>query len=165
MTYDIIVEGKPHRVELQGSAQNWTCKLDGKEVQVDAVVSRSDVLSMIMEGKAYEIKREQSRTDLHLWVKGARYAVEVRDPRSLRSRRAGAETAEGPKKITAPMPGKVVRILVKEKDEVEQAHGVIVVEAMKMQNELKSPKKGVVQKIAVAEGANVNAGDVLVIVE
>jgi len=165
MTYEIIVEGKPHRLELQRAGQNWACKLDGKPVNVDATLSRPNVLSVIIDGKAYEIKREQSPTDLHLWVKGARYAVEVHDPRSLRSRRGGAESAEGPKKILAPMPGKVVRILVKEKAEVEQGHGIIVVEAMKMQNELKSPKKGVVQKICVPEGANVNAGDVLVIVE
>src|SRR5512146_570022 len=109
MTYDIIVEGKPHRVELQRSAQSWACKLDGKEMIVDAVVSRPDVISIIIDGKSYEIKREESKNDLHLWVKGARYAVEVRDPRSLRSRRAAGDSAEGPKKIVAPMPGKVVR--------------------------------------------------------
>ena len=71
----------------------------------------------------------------------------------------------GPKKIVAPMPGKVVRLLVREADEVEMGAGVAVVEAMKMQNEIKSPKKGTVQKILVTEGAAVNAGDVLAIVE
>jgi biotin carboxyl carrier protein len=69
------------------------------------------------------------------------------------------------KKIVAPMPGKVVRILAREGTEVQAGQGIIVVEAMKMQNELKSPKQGVVQKIEVTEGATVNAGDVLVIVE
>jgi len=63
------------------------------------------------------------------------------------------------------MPGKVVRILVREEAEVEAGQGIVVVEAMKMQNEIKSPKKGVVQKIVAAEGANVNAGDVLAVVE
>jgi len=62
------------------------------------------------------------------------------------------------------MPGKVVRLLVNEKDQVEAGQGVVVVEAMKMQNEIKSPKKGIVQKVA-AEGSSVNAGDVLAIVE
>ena len=98
-------------------------------------------------------------------MQGARYSAEVRDPRSLRNRRADAETAHGPRKLTAPMPGKVVRLLVQEKEEIEQGQGLLVMEAMKMQNELKSPKKGVVQKILAAEGANVNAGDVLAIVE
>jgi biotin carboxyl carrier protein len=63
------------------------------------------------------------------------------------------------------MPGKVVRLLVKARDAVESGQGVVVVEAMKMQNELKSPKQGTVQKILVAEGASVNAGDVLLVVE
>jgi biotin carboxyl carrier protein len=63
------------------------------------------------------------------------------------------------------MPGRIVRVLVKEKSEVEAGQGVVVVEAMKMQNEIKSPKKGMVQKVLAAEGANVNAGDVLAIVE
>jgi biotin carboxyl carrier protein len=63
------------------------------------------------------------------------------------------------------MPGRVVRVLVREKSEIEAGQGVLVVEAMKMQNELKSPKKGVVQRIVTAEGANVNAGDILAIVE
>jgi biotin carboxyl carrier protein len=63
------------------------------------------------------------------------------------------------------MPGKVVRLLVQEGTEVEPGHGIAVVEAMKMQNEIKSPKKGIVRKMLVGEGAAVNAGDVLAIVE
>jgi biotin carboxyl carrier protein len=63
------------------------------------------------------------------------------------------------------MPGKVVRVLIGEEQPIEAGQSIMVVEAMKMQNEIKSPKKGVVQKIVAAEGANVNAGDVLAIVE
>ena len=102
---------------------------------------------------------------MHLWVGSTRFAAEVRDPRSLRGRSRAAGDDHGPKKITAPMPGKVVRLLVREGDEVELGRGLAVVEAMKMQNEIKSPKKGRVQKILVSEGATVNAGDVLAIVE
>jgi biotin carboxyl carrier protein len=134
-------------------------------VTLDAVITRQNVLSLLMDGKSYEIKREISPTDLHLWVGSTRYAAEIRDPRSLRSRRAEGESADGIKKIVAPMPGKVVRILARAGTEVQAGQGVIVVEAMKMQNELKSPKQGLVQKVEVAEGAAVNAGDVLMIVE
>ena len=113
---------------------------------------------------AYEVKSERVANDLHLWVGSARFAAEVRDPRSLRGRpRAGED--HGPRKITAPMPGKFVRLMVREGDEVEAAAASLVVEAMKMQNEIKSPKKGTVGKIVVGEGAAVNAGDVLAIVE
>jgi len=100
-----------------------------------------------------------------LWVRDTRFEVELRDPRSLRARRDGTRDASGPQKLVCPMPGKIVRLLVTEKSEVEAGQGIVVVEAMKMQNEIKSPKKGVVQKILVAQGASVNAGDVLAIVE
>ena len=133
-------------------------------MEVDAVLTRKDVLSLRIGNLAYEVKLERVGSDLHLWVGSTRFAAEVRDPRSLRSRiRAGDD--HGPKKIVAPMPGKVVRLLVRDGDEVEQGAGVAVVEAMKMQNEIKSPKKGSVQKVLVSEGAAVNAGDVLAIIE
>jgi biotin carboxyl carrier protein len=165
MTYEILIEGKPHKLELSPAESGWDCTLDGKQYKVDAVIARRDVISVIIDGDCYEAKREQLRDDLHIWVKAVRFAAEVRDPRSLRSRRAAAGAAAGPAKVVAPMPGKIVRILAREKDEVEAGAGVLVVEAMKMQNELKSPKKGTVSKLLVKEGALVNAGDVLAIVE
>ena len=165
MTYEIIIEGKPHRLEVNKNEHGYACKLDGADVVVDAVMSRPNVLSLIIDGRSYEVKRELTATDVHYWVKNARYDVELRDPRSLRSRRAGGADAAGPKKMTAPMPGKVVRVLVEEGAEVKTGQGVVVVEAMKMQNELKSPKDGKIQKLVAKEGAAVNAGDVLAIVE
>jgi biotin carboxyl carrier protein len=164
MIYDINIDGKSYRLELERGEKGWRCRLDGREVEMDAVLTRPDVLSVIIEGKAYEIKREKTAVDLHLWVGPVRYAAEVRDPRSLRSRKAAGTDDAGPKKLIAPMPGKVVRLLVAEKDEVEAGQGIMVVEAMKMQNEIKSPKKGTVQKIVVMEGASVNPADVLAII-
>jgi biotin carboxyl carrier protein len=165
MIYEITVDGEPHRLELGKSDGGWECRLDGHEIKVDAVITRRDVLSLLIDGHSYEIKREQTATDLHMWVGCTRFAVELSDPRSFRSRRAGAGDEKGPKKLVAPMPGRVVRVLVAEKSEVEAGQGIVVVEAMKMQNEIKSPKKGTVQKIAAVPGAAVNAGDVLAIVE
>jgi biotin carboxyl carrier protein len=164
MIYYINIDGKSYRLELEHGEKSWRCRLDGREVEMDAVLARPDVLSVIIEGKAYEIKREKTTVDLHLWVGPVRYAAEVRDPRSLRSRKAAGGDDAGPKKLIAPMPGKVVRLLVAEKDEVEAGQGIMVVEAMKMQNEIKSPKKGTVQKIVVMEGASVNPADVLAII-
>jgi biotin carboxyl carrier protein len=165
VTYEVLIDGKSHRLELDRVEKRWRCRLDGDDVPMDAVLMRPDVLSMIIAGRAYEIKRESSPTDTHLWVGSARYAAELHDPRSLHSRKAGAGEARGPRKLVALMPGKVVRVLAREQAEVEAGQGVIVVEAMKMQNEIKSPKKGTVVKIVAAEGATVNAGDVLAIVE
>jgi biotin carboxyl carrier protein len=164
MLYDITIDSKNYRLDLNRVDGRWSCRLDGREVEVDAILARPDVLSLRVGNKAYEIKLERVANDLHLWVGSAQFAVEVRDPRSLRGRaRAGDDY--GPKKIVASMPGKVVRILVSLGEDVAQGAGIAVVEAMKMQNEIKSPKTGRVQKILVGEGAAVNAGDVLAIVE
>jgi biotin carboxyl carrier protein len=164
MIYEISIDGKSYRLELNQAEERWTCRLDGREIEVDAVLARPDVISLRLGNKAYEVKCERVGSDLHLWVGSVRYEVEVRDPRSLRSRSRAVDD-HGPRKLTAPMPGKVVRILLREGAEVDAGTGVLVVEAMKMQNEVKSPKKGKIQKIVVIEGAAVNSGDVLGIVE
>jgi biotin carboxyl carrier protein len=164
MLYDITIDGKSYRLDLNRVDGRWSCRLDGRELEVDAILARPDVLSLRVGNLAYEIKSERAANDLHLWVGSARFAAEVRDPRSLRGR-ARAGEAQGPKKIIAPMPGKVVRLLVSAGEAVEPGSGIAVVEAMKMQNEIKSPKRGTVRRILVTEGAAVNAGDVLAIVE
>jgi len=165
MVYEVLVDGKRHRLELEKNAAGWGCRLDGQPVHIDALIPRRDVLSMLVDGHSYEIKREQIATDLYLWVGSTRFAVELRDPRSLRSRQEAVGDEKGPRKILAPMPGRVVRLLVAENSEVDAGQGVVVVEAMKMQNEIKSPKKGIVRKISATPGATVNPGDVLAIVE
>jgi biotin carboxyl carrier protein len=164
MLYDVTIDGKNYRLELNRADGRWSCRLEGRDLEVDAVLARPDVLSLRIGNTAYEVKSERVANESHVWVGSKRFTVEIRDPRSLRGRaRIGDD--HGPRKITAPMPGKVVRLLVSEGDEVEPGTGVAVVEAMKMQNEIKSPKKGTIRKILVGEGAAVNAGDILAIVE
>jgi biotin carboxyl carrier protein len=165
MVYEISIDGKAYRLELERADAGWRCRLEGRDIAMDAVLVRRDVLSVLIEGKAYEVKREQSLADMHLWVGRERYLAELRDPKSLRGRRGAGSDEKGPQKLIAPMPGKVVRLLIGEQQVVEAGQSILVVEAMKMQNEIKSPKKGRVQKIVTVEGASVNAGDVLAIVE
>lgn len=164
MIYDVRIDGKSYRLDLERADSGWRCRLDGRAIEVDAVLARADVLSLRIGDRAYEVKREHAGGEMHLWVGSARLAAEVRDPRSLRGKIRAADD-HGPKRLTAPMPGKIVRVLVTEGAAVEAGSGVLVVEAMKMQNEIKSPKKGTIQKILVGAGAAVNAGDVLAIVE
>jgi biotin carboxyl carrier protein len=164
MTYDVVIDGKSYRLDLNQIDGRWMCRLDGREIEVDAVLVRPDVLSLRIGNKAYEVKCERVAGELHIWLGSTHFAAEVRDLRSLRGRMRALDDS-GPKKLTAPMPGKIVRILVTQGAEVEAGAGVLVVEAMKMQNEIKSPKKGTVLKILVTQGAAVNAGDVLAIVE
>ena len=164
MIYEVTIDGKNYRLDLNQVESGWTCRLNGREIEVDAVLARPNVLSLRIGNKAYEVKCERVASDVRIWVGSRRFAPELRDPRSFRGR-SRAVDEHGPRKLTAPMPGKVVRILLPQGSEVEAGTGVLVVEAMKMQNEVKSPKKGTIQKITVAEGAAVNAGDVLAIVE
>jgi biotin carboxyl carrier protein len=164
MIYEITISGKNYRLELDRFDGRWACRLDGRVIEADAVMVRPDVLSLRIGSRAHEVKCERIGGEMQLTVESERIMAEVRDPRSLRGRGRTADE-HGPKKLTAPMPGKIVRILVHPGSEIEAGAGVLVVEAMKMQNEVKSPKKGTVQKILVSEGAAVNAGDVLAIVE
>ena len=164
MLYEVTIDGKNYRLDLNRADGRWSCRLDGRDLEVDAILVRPDVLSLRIGNMAYEVKSERVANDLQLWVGSTCFAAEVRDPRSLRGRSRAADD-HGPKKITASMPGKVVRLLVREGDSVDPGSGVAVVEAMKMQNEIKSPKKGTIQKVLVSEGTTLNAGDVLAIVE
>jgi biotin carboxyl carrier protein len=173
MTYEITITGKDgvvqsYSVELLRAKDGvMRCRVNGEEVKggFDAQNPEREIISMLVGNQSYEVKRDLSSTELQVIVDEERFTADVRDPRSLKARRAKAGASEGPKKITAPMPGKVVRIISPEGTAVEAGQGVIVIEAMKMQNELKSPKKGVVKKIMAAEGATVNAGDALAVVE
>lgn len=166
MKYEVVINGTSHQVEINKNENGWLCKVGDAQMEVDSAFTARDIVSILLGGKAYEVKRERSLNgDTHMIVGSARYSAEVNDPRSLKSRRAQGGTEKGPARLTAPMPGKVVRIISPEGTEIEAGHGVIVVEAMKMQNELKSPKKGLVKKILVAEGATVNAGDPLAVIE
>lgn len=166
MTYDVIIDGRTHRVEIARARDGMRVRVDGKPMAVDAVIAERDVMSLLIEGRSYDIKRESTAASEHMVVRGIAFISEVRDPRSLRSRQAAAAGSEaGPKKLVSPMPGKVVRILAPAGTAVEAGQGVIVVEAMKMQNEIKAPKSGTVQRIVAQEGAAVNAGELLAIVE
>lgn len=165
MKYEVLIDGHSHQVEIERADKGFECLVDGEPFALNVVMTARDVLSIIHEGRHYEAKREYSLLgETHIIVGSERFYAEVRDPRSLRSRRAASAEA-GPAKIIAPMPGKIVRVIVAEGEEVEAGQGLVVVEAMKMQNEIKATKKGKVTKVAVKEGSAVNAGDLLAIVE
>jgi biotin carboxyl carrier protein len=97
-------------------------------------------------------------------IGGCRFKVEMEDNRRA-LRKAGREGNAGVVEIRAPMPGKIVRVLAAQGTTVESNQGVVVMEAMKMQNEIRSPKAGTVTKLAVSEGMAVNLGDLLATVE
>jgi biotin carboxyl carrier protein len=164
---ELELNGQKHRADVVQRNGRFHLKLDGgKEQVLEANFSEPGTVQFSFAGRSYEFRYSTSTEgELSFDHRGRKLSVAVRDPRALRSRRAGAAGEAGPVKITAPMPGKVVRIVAPAGSEVEAGVGVVVIEAMKMQNELKSPKAGKVQKIAVEEGATVNPGDTLTVIE
>ena len=152
-------------VELERDADRWKVSLDGQHVDADAVEIDPNTLSLLLEGQSFEVRITHSPDDvLKLQTGLQEFTAEVVDPRAWRGRRHGALEAEGRQQVIAPMPGKVIRILVQEGEIVETGQGLLVVEAMKMQNEIRSPKGGTVERLHVKEGQPVNAGEVLCIV-
>ena len=165
MIYDVLIGEKIYRVELIRAGSSWTCKLDGRDFPVDVVSPQPGLLSLLIHGRSYDVKQEVVASETNVVVGHERFNTVVRDPRSLRGRRAADSGGQGARKITAPMPGKVVRILAGAGAQVEAGQAVLVIEAMKMQNELKSPKKGKVSKLTVSEGDAVETGQTLAEVE
>lgn len=165
MIYEVTIAEKTYRVELQREGAGWKCRLDGRELPLDVTAAQTGVLSILIAGKSYEVKQEITASETSIVVGQERFSVALRDPRSLRARRGSGAAEQGVKKITAPMPGKIVRLLAAEGSTVQAGQSVIVIEAMKMQNELKAPKNGVLKKINVSEGAAVEAGQALAEVE
>ncbi len=166
MKLQVQIGSQARDVELTPSARGWSIHLDGRTVDVDAVEISPGVYSILLDGRSYEVRVAPVPGGGRLYIQTGEeeFSAEVFDPRAWRSRRQGVLEAEGRQQVSAPMPGKVVRVLVRQGDRVEAGQGLLVVEAMKMQNEIRSPKTGVVERLLVAEGQAVNAGEVLLIV-
>ncbi|MBX5483538.1 MAG: biotin/lipoyl-binding protein [Myxococcaceae bacterium] len=144
----------------------YALTLNGKRHEVDALALEHGAVSMVIDNESYSVEFEDHEDEVAVLVKGHVVRVDVADERRRRLRAATAAfSAEGKQTITAPMPGKVVKVLVKVGDEVKEGQGLVVVEAMKMENELKSPKAGKVVEITAKEGSAVEMNAKLVVVE
>ena len=163
----------PHSAATAIPAQNIDLTRDGNRLRVqigdriiegDAVEVATGTYSVLIGGHSYEVRVEPAPGGLRVHACAQEYRVEIDDPRAWRRRRGGALEAEGRQEVVAPMPGKVVRVLAKQGEDVEAGQGLFVVEAMKMQNEIRSPKKGKLERLLVTEGQVVNAGEPLAVV-
>ena len=145
MKWQILVDGRPFEID-QEQLENAT------EVE-------PGVFSVLVDGRSFEV-----RVGASVEVQGRRFRVEVRDPRNA-SKGSKAALVGGRHNITSPMPGKVIRVLVKKGDAVEAGQGLVVVEAMKLQNEMKSPRSAQVLEVRVKDSDTVTAGETLVVLE
>lgn len=179
MIYDVEISGRNRRIAVTRHGQSFEVSVDGRaQVASVSVINGvwslllSDVLAPGNQSHVTQYSYEVSIADtpsgeLSVHVNGILVNATVAGARGAWARRGqdGGALAKGPQKILAPMPGKIVKVLVKVGDEVAIKQGVVIVEAMKMENELKAPRAGTVKEVKAVEGASVEAGSVLVIVE
>jgi biotin carboxyl carrier protein len=174
MVFDIDVNGRNHAVSVERDGERYRVSIEGRTHVVDLARVDRSTLSLIFDGpeaSSYAVaiaeRLEPGELEVHMGA-GVVYACLDRGARTRRRRAAGIEpftTVAGEQEIVAPMPGKVVRVLVAPGDQVTVRQGLVVVEAMKMENELRSPKDGRVKDVRVRQGMTVEAGRVLVVVE
>ena len=148
----------------------WQILVDDHPVEIDPssldAVKQVEpgVYSVLVNGQSFQVRVIPAVDGLILEVNGRRFTAEVRDPRDF-SRKSRATLGTGRQSVNAHMPGKVVRVLVREGDAVEPGSGLVVVEAMKMQNEMKASRSGRVVEVRVRDGDTVVAGEALVVLE
>ncbi|MFZ0638659.1 MAG: biotin/lipoyl-containing protein [Candidatus Acidiferrales bacterium] len=164
MNFRLKIEGRTRAVKINSIASRIEFSLDGQGVAADVVDVEPNVFSVLLGGEAFEVRVEQNARGARIQIDGREYLAELDDPRQWRRGVVGTLDAEGRQSVLAPMPGKVVRVLVESGSTVEAGQGLLVVEAMKMQNEIKSPKAGKVERFNVSEGQAVNAGEILAII-
>lgn len=166
MKLQLEIDGQMRQVEIQpGKAPNqWQVSIDGELVHADACLLRPGVLSLLVEGRSYRVVLDDSADEHVLHLGSSRIPYRAEDPRSLRSRRRHAGP-DGPAVIRASMPGRVVRVLVEKGQQVAAHQGIVVIEAMKMQNELKSPREGRVADLRATPGATCASGETLAVIE
>jgi len=165
MKLAVEIDGATVPLELSRDGERWRFCLDAA-AEREALVRMAEpqVYSVLLDGRVYDAHVEQTQDCMVVVIAGRRFEIGVRDPRRW-SRKSGAGGAEGRQNIMAPMPGKVVRVLVAAGDAVQAGQGLLVVEAMKMQNEMKATKAGRVVSIAAQAGATVSAGEILATIE
>jgi biotin carboxyl carrier protein len=162
------VAGKDHQVSIQRLEEVVLAEVDGRRYELALRELGTGEYLLIDGNTVYNCRVEDRRNhpeDIEVSLRGVSYPIKLTDPKRLRSGQSGTAHDKGTARIVAPMPGKVVRVLVEVGTEVEAGAGILVVEAMKMQNEMKAPKTGHVVSIHAQVGSTVNAGDVLAIID
>ena len=166
MRFVVQLDGQTLTVEVEGRGDRFLVTIDGDQFQVDARAPRPGALSLLIDGASY--LADVRDDDGHILVEIAGETYRLRVEEELRARLRGQLASTGPRGarvVSAPMPGKVVTLLVGVGDQVAVGSGLIVIEAMKMENELRSTISGEVREIRVAVGEAVIAGQILLVIE
>ncbi len=162
MAYIVTVDDKKFKVAVEKQGKEFKVKLDDKEFLVEIMENKAGLLNLIINNKSYTVFLEDEKIS----VGGEEYNIEIIDEKIKDLIKSG-KGFDHKKEVVikAPMPGLIVEVEVNPGDKVKPGQGLIIVEAMKMQNEMKTPKDGVVKQINVKKGQTVNSGDTLIIIE
>jgi biotin carboxyl carrier protein len=160
------IDGQSYALDMRRDGARVEATVEGRRYELDVRETEAGEFLLLADGRVYECRAgARGGGACEVQIGDEIFSVTLFDPKRLRGARGAGAEASGRAQVAASMPGKVVRVLVAAGATVEAGDGLIVVEAMKMQNELKSPKSGTVIEVRAEAGATVNAGDVLVVVE
>src|SRR5262245_34147031 len=164
MKYEAEISGRVVGIEIEDRNGRLLARLGQRSYEVEVIRPEAGVYLLLVGDQVFEARAWSDQTDvIRISLRGRIYDARIVD---RKHRRATTEhQLEGQARLTAPMPGKVVRLLVRQGDQVAAGQGVIVVEAMKMQNEVRSPKAGRLIELRVSQGDTVNANQLLAVVE
>jgi biotin carboxyl carrier protein len=167
MAFIATLGGQSYTVEIEETGKSiYRVSIDGNEFLVDGKKTGRTNFSLIVDNRSFEIEVDPKGDEYRILVDGRNYHVNLVDERRVRvgGGQAGGGV-QGRQTVSVPMPGKVIAVLVTEGDKVEKGQGLVIVEAMKMENEVRSPIAGEVKEIKVKQGDTVEGGKALVIVE
>jgi len=162
LIFDATVEGRTIRVEVRGGGGRYSLSLDASPLEVDLVPTGRHFASLLVAGESHEVGIEKRPEGFVVHFPGDSVRVDL--AAAARGAFSPVRRVHGPARLTAPMPGRVVRVLEATGAEVAAGQGLVVIEAMKMENELVSPRAGRVLEVAVREGQAVEAGALLALV-
>jgi biotin carboxyl carrier protein len=165
LTLEVEVDGAMRRLALERHDEGFVVHMDGRSIPVDLCEPMPGVLSLLIDNRSYRCVRTVFADEETIVVGGRQHRVAVNDPRSLRGQRKRPGAGNGALHIKASMPGRVARVLVAPGEAVVAHQGIVVIEAMKMQNELKAARDGHIAEVRVAAGDKVASGQVLAVLE
>ena len=168
MKLKVQIEDREQELTVKVEDGHVAAEIGGRVYDLQVRHSSPDSFLFFLGASVYECRVSERATLREVFdvdIRGRSYEVTIIDPKRLRSGQNSDRHHHGAAEILAPMPGKVVRVHVEAGASIEKGAGIVVVEAMKMQNEMKSPREGVVVSINVKAGDTVNAGDVLAVIE
>ena len=164
MEFEFTLNGEKRRVSTDARLPNTDVTIDGKTYKVDWTRVRDGVISLILEDRSHTVHVARKNGEVAVQVEGYQYSLGTGSSDDDSAVAAGAGAGDGGS-IKAPMPGNVVKVMVKEGDEVTAGQSIVVVEAMKMENEVRSSVNGTVKNVNVAAGDSVGTSEVMVEIE